>query len=170
MIARLSKIYHKPTTTNNNNTTNTTIKQRHLETLISMYFSSTRHSLTFIIIWNVYCFFNFFFGICFIIKCLFLCVTECWSMYLCDFHYECVRIRTPNCAFFAVLAFLSVILICLARRTLASITSDAKLHRHRHRRPLKNGWISHFTRQQQQRDGQTRRGVLKVKSYKKLPK
>ena len=104
-----------------------------------MYFYSTRHSLTFIIFWNVFCFCYFIFGICFIIKCLFLCVDEFWSMYLCDFDYECVRIRTPNCASYAVFAFLSVILICFARRTLASIRSDAQLDRHRHLRPLKNG-------------------------------
>ena len=51
---------------------------------------------------------EFFFVLCHLIVCFFVCVIECWSMYLCKFHYECVRIHTSNCAHIGVLAFIVV--------------------------------------------------------------
>ena len=64
-------------------------------------------------------------------------------MYLCEFQYECVRIRTRKCVFTAGLAIVIVLLMCLARlmetRSIAGITSDVQLNRHRKPRSLKNG-------------------------------
>ena len=100
-------------------------------------------------IWNVVWFFSrnyLIFGLCYIIVCFFLCVNECLGMYLCEFHYKCVRIRTLNCITHVFFASLTVITIGLTRlleirrnRYLATITSDAQLNPYRQRVPLKNG-------------------------------
>ena len=60
-------------------------------------------------------------------------------MYLCEFHYECVLIRTYNCVLDGVLGFFALIILCVTRRTeirsIAGITSRRLLQR----RPLRNG-------------------------------
>ena len=134
-----------------------------------MYLSYTRQNSTLIIIlytmWYAFwflCDYSFFIGLCYVIYCFFVCVSECWSMYLCEFDHECVRIRTSKCVFNGVLAFVVVLLMCLNRLTeipsIVGTTSDVQLHRHRQHRSLKNGWISHLSPQQQRHDqkqGQT---------------
>ena len=54
--------------------------------------------------------------------CFVSCVTEFSKMYLYSFHYECVCIRTSNCAFIGVNALVAVIIMCLTR----IITSDTQ--------------------------------------------
>ena len=99
--------------------------------------------------WNVVWFVTqnyLMFALCYTIFCFLLCVNECFGMYLCEFQYKCVRIRTENCKTHVFFASLTVITVGLTRlleirhnRYLATITSDAQLHRHRQRVPLKNG-------------------------------
>ena len=71
----------------------------------------------------------------------FVCVIQCWSMYLCKFHYECVRIHTSNCAHIGVLAFIVVTTHFFFTRLNTSDTQQEteRLHRHRQRQPPKNG-------------------------------
>ena len=75
--------------------------------------------------------------------CFFACVIQCLRMYLCNFHYKCVRHHTHNCATIGELAFSTVLII----QIIARMTSDAQqenVHRHCQRRPLKNGRIRHM--------------------------
>ena len=79
-------------------------------------------------------------GIFNVVMCFFYCCSQCLSMYWCNFHYNCVRFYTLNCAIIIVLVFLLVLFIFLIRfiqnRTIARMIRDAQ---HRQRRPLKNG-------------------------------
>ena len=85
----------------------------------------------------------YYYGLCFIVMCFFGCCMQCLRMYWCNFHYNCVRIYTTNCATFCVLACLVLFTIYWMRnienQAIARITRDAQ---HRQRRPLKNGWIT----------------------------
>ena len=95
--------------------------------------------------WNFIRFDSYYFlyGLCFIVMCFFGCCMQCLRMYWCNFHYNCVRIYTTNCATFCVLACLVLFTIYWMRnienQAIARITRDAQ---HRQRRPLKNGWIT----------------------------
>ena len=95
--------------------------------------------------WNFIRFdlYYFLYGLCFIVMCFFGCCMQCLRMYWCNFHYNCVRIYTTNCATFCVLACLVLFTIYWMRnienQAIARITRDAQ---HRQRRPLKNGWIT----------------------------
>ena len=111
-----------------------------------MYLSYTTQKPTFIMIlftmWNAFWFIcknYYFFGLLYIMMCFYFCITECWKMYLCEFHYECVLIRARNCAIFGMFAITTVVIICLVRLTENRMTSDAQQeNQHRHR-PLKSG-------------------------------
>ena len=95
--------------------------------------------------WNFIRFdlYYFLYGLCFIVMCFFGCCMQCLRMYWCNFHYNCVRIYTTNCATFCVLACLVLFTIYWMRnienQAIARMTRDAQ---HRQRRPLKNGWIT----------------------------
>ena len=111
-----------------------------------MYLPYTRQNPTLIMIistmWNALWFLckNYYlFGVIYIIMCFCLCITECWRMYLCEFQYECVRIRARNCAIFGVFAISTVVKICLVRLSEIRMTSDAQQENQHRRRPLKNG-------------------------------